>query len=153
MVAQLSPILMSIQQALQVLVQNQAALAPISTPVVALAPPAVEPIFEELAEKNYINTYNLLPSKISVSATDDQTIFVTKAEVRQEKERVSFAMTCCSLMLPYLASVATKPYLVRYAVPNFEKFDDQRGSREHVARFIDVMGPSLIMHICALENF
>lgn len=87
-----------------------------------------------------------LAARRLVSATEEQTIFVTKAKVatlvRQEKEKVSSVTRCLSLKLPYLASVVTKPYPMGYTVPNFQKFDGWRGStREHIAHFIDTMRP------------
>lgn len=64
------------------------------------------------------------------------------ALVRQEKEKVFSVTTCLSLRPPYPISIATKPYPVGYAVPNFQKFDGRRGNTiEHIARFIDALGP------------
>lgn len=43
---------------------------------------------------------------------------------------------------PYPAVIATKPYLARHMIPNFQKSDGRKGNtKEHMARFIESMGP------------
>lgn len=47
-----------------------------------------------------------------------------------------------NLRPPYPASITMKPYPAGYTVPNFQKFDGQKGNIiEHIARFVDAMGP------------
>lgn len=99
-----------------------------------------------MAQRTTLNTDNLSAAQRPITTIEDQTIFVTKAEVvalvQQDKGRVSSATTCLSLRPPYPASIAAKPYPVGYTLLNFQKFDGQKGStREHAARFIDAMKP------------
>lgn len=64
------------------------------------------------------------------------------ALVRQEKEKMSSVATCHNIRPPYLTSIAMKPYLVGYTVPNFQRFDSRKGNTiEHVSRFSAAMGP------------
>lgn len=58
MVAQFSPILMSIRQALQLFIQHKAKLAPVSTPLPAPVPPVDKPIREELTQRTIPNIDN-----------------------------------------------------------------------------------------------
>lgn len=76
---------------------------------------------------------------------EEPTIFFIRAEVeapvQPQKAKASSTTVCLSLRPPYLASITAKPYLVGYIVPNFQKFEGCKGnSREHIARFIDLMG-------------
>lgn len=131
-----------IQHALQALAQSQK--TPITVPTTAVLQ-FPEPVREELAQRATPNTDHFSAAR-QPSTDEDRTIFVTKAEVaalvRQEKEKVSSTTTCLSLRPPYPASIATKPYLVGYIVPNLEKFDGRRENTiEHVSQFIDALGP------------
>lgn len=73
---------------------------------------------------------HLSAARQPMNAHEDRTIFVTKAEVaalvRQEKEKVSLIVTCLSLKPQYPTSIAMKPYLAGYTMPNFQKFDGEK---------------------------
>lgn len=108
--------------------------------------PIAKHVHEELAQRATPNADKLSVARRLISAAKEHTIFVTKAKVQalvqQEKEEVSCITRYLSLMPPYPASTAAKPYPVGYTVPNFHKFDGRKGNtREHVFRFIKVMGP------------
>lgn len=80
-----------------------------------------------------------------MSTDNDRTIFVNKTEVatliREEKEKVSLAITCLSLKPTYPASIVMNPHPTGYTA-NFKKFNGRkRNPVEHVSRFIDAMGP------------
>lgn len=62
-VDQISPILMSIQQALQALVQNKKTPTPAATSIAAQIPQTVEPIGEESTKGATPNTDNLLAAR------------------------------------------------------------------------------------------
>lgn len=121
---------MSIHQSLQLIVQNQAALVPVSTDVAAPVPPIAEPVHEELAQGATQNAADLWVARHPASTAKEDTIFVKKAEVealvQREKEKVSSAATYLSLTLPYVDSIAIKPYPMGYTLPIFQKFDSQK---------------------------
>lgn len=80
-VSQLLPTLISIQQVLQQFVQNLATLVPVPTLVLALAPPVVELVHEELAQGVTPHADNLSAARHPSSIAKVPTIFVTRANV------------------------------------------------------------------------
>lgn len=71
---------------------------------------------------------------------------MTKAQVeaplRHEKEKDSLVATCLTLKPLYQPEVFVKPYSSGYSIIKFCKFYGWRGNRrEHVARFLDSLGP------------
>lgn len=117
-VAQLSPILLGIQQALQALVQSQKAPTAVPAATVHHSP---GPVREDLAQGATSNTDHFSAAQRPVSVDEDRTAFVTKAEVaalvRQEKERMSSTVACLNLRPPYPASITMKLYPVRSQLP------------------------------------
>lgn len=141
MVAQLSPILLGIQQALQALVQNQKTPTAFPAATVHHSP---EPVGEDLAQGATANTDHFSVAQRPVSVDEDRTAFVTKVEVAalvcQEKEKISSTVAGLNLRPLFPVSITMKPYPAGYTVPNFQKFDGRKGNTiEHIARFVDAM--------------
>lgn len=60
----------------------------------------------------------------------------------EKKKKASSTVACVSFRPLYLASIVVKWHLAGSIVPNFSKFKGYKGNaREHIARFIDWMGP------------
>lgn len=120
-VRQLSPILMWLPSH-NLQGQNQAAPAPVTTPMAAPVLPVAKLVCEELDQGATPNADNLSAARCPASAAEENTISVIKAEVGalvgQKKEKVSSVATCLRLRLPYLASIAAKLYLAGYTVSN-----------------------------------
>lgn len=94
--------LLAIQQALQQLASNQEN----QVPVVAPAPPVVEPILDELVQGvTLTNADNLSTTRQPASLAEEPIVFMTRVEVdailRGEKEKASSTATCLNLKPPY----------------------------------------------------
>lgn len=70
------------------------------------------------------------------------------------KGRAFSTVTCLNLRPPYPAMIVMKPYPVGHTVPKFENFGVYKGNtREHLAPFIDSMGPFSHDTVLCLREF
>lgn len=76
-----------------------------------------------------------------------------EALVGCEKETASSAAACLSFRPLYLATIVAKLYSARYINLKFHKFDGPKANTgEHIACFIDLMGPFPLMMNYVSEN-